>query len=82
MNQQCVYVVHACFFPRGKKFEENCRKSQAAMDDILPGLIIEGVLGVDLNDTGEFKGQLDDIMFYNSPSAQKIKNKEVRYNDC
>ena len=52
------------------------------MDDILPGLIIEGVLGVDLNDTGEFKGQLDDIMFYNSPGAQKIKNKEVRYNDC
>ena len=52
------------------------------MDDILPGVIIEGVLGVDLNVTDEFKGQLDDIVLYhgNEPTEhnKKDKKKEVR----
>ena len=29
------------------------------MDDVLPGVIIDGVLGVDLTEVNEFMGQMD-----------------------
>ena len=50
------------------------------MDDILPGMIINGVLGVDLIDTSEFRAQLDDIVLYhgNNPEAvRRRKNRDV-----
>ena len=59
---------------RGERFEENCKKSKVTMDDILPGVIIEGVLGIDITDTVEFKGQMDDIMLY--PGNNSPQNKE------
>ena len=51
-------VTH-CTDCRGKNFEENCRKSDARMDDVLPGVIIDGVLGVDLTEINEFMSQMD-----------------------
>ena len=65
---------------RGKNFEDHCRKSQASMDDILPGVIIDAVLGIDMNETLAFKGQLDDIVYYNSNDPEELKRlkKEVQ----
>ena len=57
---------------RGKNFEDNCRKSDACMDDILPGVIIDGVLGIDLQDIAGFKSQLDFMIQENS---QEMKRK-------
>ena len=50
------------------------------MDDILPGVIIDAVLGIDMNETLVFKGQLDDIMYYNSNDPEELKRvkKEVK----
>ena len=65
---------------RGKNFEDHCRKSQVDMDDVLPGVIIDAVLGIDMNETTVFKGQLDDIMYYimsNNPKELKRARKEV-----
>ena len=52
------------------------------MDDILPGVIIEAVLGIDIHDTDAFKGQLDDIMYYKSNDPEELKRmkKEVHFN--
>ena len=47
------------YYGRGKKFEETCRRSDVVMDDVLPGVIIDGVLGIDMNVTDEFRSQLD-----------------------
>ena len=49
------------------------------MDDVLPGVIIDSVLGIDMNETLVFKGQLDDIMYYNSNDPKELKRmkKEV-----
>ena len=49
------------------------------MDDVLPGVIIDAVLGIDMNDTRAFKGQLDDIMYYrrNNPEELKRLKREV-----
>ena len=63
---------------RGRRYEDNCRKSQAAMDDILPGVIIDGVLGIDLNVTDEFKGQLDDLVFHRGNEAQQVDSKNLK----
>lgn len=56
-----------CFFSttnaqRGRNFEENCVKADVDMDDILPGLIIEGVLGVQITHIPELSDN-----FYNPP---------------
>ena len=40
------------------------------MDDVLPGVIIDGVLGVDLQDIPGFKSQLD---FRIQASSQEMK---------
>ena len=50
------------------------------MDDILPGVIIDAVLGIDMNETLAFKGQLDDIVYYNSNDPEELKRlkKEVQ----
>lgn len=50
------------------------------MDDVLPGMIIDGVLGVDLNVTDEFKGQLDDIIYVQADDREELNKlkKEVR----
>jgi hypothetical protein len=42
------------------------------MDDILPGVIIDAVLGIDMNETAVFKGQLDDIMYYTNNDPQEL----------
>ena len=42
------------------------------MDDILPGVIIDGVLGIDLNVTDEFMSQTDFPISGNS-AEMKIK---------
>ena len=67
------------FTCRGKNYEDNCQKSQADMDDVLPGVIIDAVLGIDMNETTIFKGQLDDVMYYrgNDPGEQRRMRKEV-----
>ena len=51
------------------------------MDDILPGVIIDAVLGIDMNETLAFKGQLDNIMYYrrNDPEQLKRLKREVYY---
>ena len=46
------------------------------MDDVLPGVIIDGVLGIDMNVTDEFMSQLDFPISGNS-AEMKIKA-EVR----
>ena len=43
------------------------------MDDILPGVIIDAVLGIDINETAVLKGQLDDIMYYSSNNPEELK---------
>ena len=40
------------------------------MDDVLPGVIIDGVLGVDLEDIPGFKSQLDSVINANSESMK------------
>ena len=42
------------------------------MDDLLPGVIIEGVLGVDLTDCPGFKSQMDYRISTNSQSMRSI----------
>lgn len=37
----------------------SCNRAQAVMDDVLPGVIIEGVLGVEITDIPEITDQLD-----------------------
>ena len=54
---------------RGKNFEENCIKADVDMDDILPGLIIEGVLGVEITHVPElsdnfYTAPVDDLAWY------------------
>ena len=41
------------------------------MDDVLPGVIIDGVLGVDLQDIPGFKSQLDFMIQGNSQDMKK-----------
>ena len=41
------------------------------MDDVLPGVIIDGVLGVDLKDIAGFKSQLDFVITANSQEMKK-----------
>ena len=41
------------------------------MDDVLPGVIIDGVLGVDLKDIPGFKSQLDFMIRANSQDMKK-----------
>ena len=55
---------------RGEHYEENCRKSAVYMDDLLPGVIIEGVLGVNLTDCPGFKSQMD---YRISTDSQEMK---------
>ena len=57
---------------RGEHYEENCQKSGVHMDDLLPGVIIEGVLGVDLKDCPGFKSQMDDRISTDSQEMRKI----------
>ena len=42
------------------------------MDDVLTGVIIDGVLGIDMNVTDEFKSQMDGII-----SGSSIRIKEM-----
>ena len=42
------------------------------MDDVLPGVIIDGVLGIDLQDIAGFKSQLD---FTIQGNSQEMKRK-------
>ena len=51
------------------------------MDDLLPGVIIDAVLGIDMNETLVFKGQLNDIMYYNSNDPEELKRvkREVHF---
>ena len=56
---------------RGKKYEQNCNKSDVVMDDVLPGVIIDGVLGVNLTSIDDFKSQLDDVV---SGNSRDVKN--------
>ena len=48
------------------------------MDDILPGMIINGVLGVDLIDTSEFRAQLDDIILYHGNNPEAVRRRKKR----
>ena len=64
---------HAHVQCRGKNYEDHCRKSQVDMDDILPGVIIDAVLGIDINETAVLKGQLDDIMYFTSNNPEELK---------
>ena len=49
---------------RGQHFVDNCNKAQVAMDDVLPGVIIEGVLGVEITHVPE----LTDQTYFTPPS--------------
>ena len=51
------------------------------MDDVLPGVIIDAVLGIDMNQTDVFKGQLNKIMFYRSDDPEVVKKlkREVHF---
>ena len=64
-------MASVSFISRGKNFEDNCRKADAVMDDVLPGVIIDGVLGVDLKDIPGFKSQLDFMIHANSQEMRK-----------
>jgi hypothetical protein len=48
------------------------------MDDLLPGVIIEGVLGVNLTDCPGFKSQMDDRI---STDGQEMRNMVYIYTD-
>ena len=56
---------------RGKHYEENCKKSAVYMDDLLTGVIIEGVLGMNLTDCRGFKSQMDNRL---SADSKEIRN--------
>ena len=56
---------------RGKRYEENCKTSAVYMDDLLPGVIIEGVLGVNLTDCRGFKSQMDNRL---TADSKEIRN--------
>ena len=71
-----MYFVFTTWSCRGKNFEDNCRKSDAVMDDVLPGVIIDGVLGVDLKDIPGFKSQLD---FTINGNSQDMRQKAQVY---
>ena len=62
------YIMHNS----GKRFSDNCVKSDVVMDDVLTGVIIDGVLGIDMNVTDEFKSQMDGII-----SGSSIRIKEM-----
>ena len=71
-----MYMLHTLFNVllitiRGKNYEENCKKSGVVMDDLLTGVIIDGVLGIDLNVTDEFRSQFDDMFSGNSEEVRK-----------
>lgn len=56
---------------RGRNYDENCIKADVDMDDILPGFIIEGVLGVEITHIPELTDQyyitpVDDPAWYKS----------------
>ena len=73
-REECSGFVFTAYssLHRGKNFEDNCRKSDAVMDDVLPGVIIDGVLGIDLQDIAGFKSQLD---FTIQGNSQEMKRK-------
>ena len=48
----------------GQNFVDNCKKAGAVMDDVLPGVIIEGVLGVEITHIPE----LTDQTYFTPPS--------------
>ena len=57
-------VLHLFSFPnpqslygRGKNYVDNCNKAEVKMDDVLPGVIIEAVLGVEIIDIPEIIDQ-------------------------
>ena len=50
-----IIIMIICIHAGVKNFEENCRKGAARMDDILPGLIIEEVLGINLTEINGFR---------------------------
>ena len=41
------------------------------MDDVLPGVIIDAILGIDMNVTDEFKSQVDSIFGGNSSEVNE-----------
>ena len=49
------------------------------MDDVLPGVIIDGVLGVDLKDIPGFKSQLDFMLNANSREMKAQAQVRVQY---
>ena len=49
-NRQSLYE-------RGKNYVDNCSKAQVAMDDVLPGVIIEAILGVEITNIPEIIDQ-------------------------
>ena len=53
------------------------------MDDVLPGVIIDGVLGVDLKDIPGFKSQLDFMINTNSQDMKRqAQVKKYHHQDC
>jgi hypothetical protein len=49
------------------------------MDDVLPGVIIDGVLGVDLKDIPGFKSQLDFMIRANSQDMKRQAQVKILY---
>lgn len=54
-----------------KILKKTCRKSAARMDDVLPELIIKGVLGIDITEINGFKTQLSSKIHTNSQNMRK-----------
>ena len=53
----CIILIF--ILNRAQNFVNTCNKAQAVMDDVLPGVIIEAVLGVEVTDIPQITDQLD-----------------------
>ena len=70
-SRSVIVHVHVVHMHRGKNFDKNCKKAAVVMDDILPGVIINGVLGVNLTDIPEFRSQLNSKILISKNTKKK-----------
>ena len=75
--QPCInsswLIILTLLAHRGKNFEETCRRSDVIMDDVLPGVVIDGILGIDMNVTDEFMSQMDKTQLTFDSTAKETK---------
>ena len=72
MADVLILIHHNIMHISGERFSDNCVKSDVRMDDVLTGVIIDGVLGIDMNVTDEFKSQMDAVIGGSSMQLKKM----------